>query len=187
MIANSAATMPVPAWWKISQTVVATFATAFCMCVLWVFAARIDGPHLRFWCADIGLIVGAPWVWLSAVGALRYHRWWPSVVLPVIVSSTVVLVSAGAPARLGWAISRAAMEKLAAGCDAQGVPARAGFYTIEEINYGLTACAFDLGPDRQFIRAYEDDPGLDVPFCESLGSKWYYCTEHPNLRQIIFD
>ncbi|MFB8003968.1 hypothetical protein [Nocardia sp. NPDC056000] len=134
-----------------------------------MLAARVDGPHLRFWCADIGLMVGAPWVWLSAFGALRYRRWWPSVVLPVIVSSTVLLVSTDTPAKLGWATSRAAMEKLATACDAHEAPTHAGFYAIDEISYGLTHCAFDLGPDRRFIRAYEDDPGLEVPYCESLG------------------
>ncbi|MFF2555514.1 hypothetical protein ACFVUS_31220 [Nocardia sp. NPDC058058] len=80
------------------------------------------------------------------------------------------------------------MQKLATACDAREAPTHAGFYEIKEIGYGLTYCAFDLGPDRRFIRAYEDDPGLDVPYCESLGGGWYYCTEHPKLHGgFIFD
>ncbi len=181
-----------PVWWQVGIMVMSAWAIACCGWALWADATVFEDVNTSF-SAGIALVIPvAVWSVLAAIGLARYARSWRlTLLVPLAVSSTMALTWADIPGRIGWAMSREAMDQAAAACEEfEASPAgqgptdkKIGFYAFYAIDKGTDGgCYFALARDYPVSRTgfhYRpgvDNPALGVGYIRyvSLGGWWYY-------------
>ncbi|WP_146229262.1 hypothetical protein [Nocardia neocaledoniensis] len=168
------------------------WVTACCGWALWADATVFEDVNTSF-SAGIALVIPvAVWLVLAAIGLARYARSWRlTLLVPLAVTSTIALTWADIPGRIGWAMSREAMDQAASVCEKfEASPAgqgptekRIGFYAFRTIDKRTDGgCRFTLARDYPVSRnGFHYRPGVENPEVgvgymryDSLGDWWYY-------------
>ncbi|MEU4809442.1 hypothetical protein AB0H20_09585 [Nocardia fluminea] len=131
------------------------------------------------------------WLVLALVGHMKYPGWRRlGLLVPIFIAVTVALTWAQVPGRIGWMMSRGAMDHAAAACDQldtgrSGVPYKSekiGAYTFHHVERESDgACQFDLLKHYPWARSgflylpngsrADGEYGHDYVH---LGNSWYY-------------
>jgi hypothetical protein len=134
----------VPRWWRVWQgPVLGILAGVMCAVVMWAAVT----PVTTFVCAAFafcaGVVIGIVWLVFAVVGWLRYRTVRRSLVAPVIVVTTAVLVVFSIPFEVGFALSENRLTDLAATCRPSREGSQAGVYTIRRVvAIGDSGCLF---------------------------------------------
>ncbi|MGK9273160.1 hypothetical protein KXR83_19390 [Williamsia muralis] len=125
---------PVPRWWRIWQgPVLGILAAVTCAVVLWAAMAPVTTliyVVFAFWAL---VVIGIAWLVFAVVGWLRYGTVRRSLIAPVLVVMTAVLVVFSVPFHVGFALSKNRLTELAATCQPSGADNRAGVYAIRQV------------------------------------------------------
>jgi hypothetical protein len=85
---------------------------------------------IAFWAFAV---IGIAWLVFAVVGWLRYRTVRRSLIAPVLVVTTAVLVVFSVPFQVGFALSKNRLTELAATCQPSGADNRAGVYAIRQV------------------------------------------------------
>lgn len=85
---------------------------------------------LAFWAF---VVIGIAWLIIAVVGWLRYRTVRRSLIAPVLVVMTAVLVVFSVPFHVGFAVSKNRLTDLAATCQPAVADNRAGVYAIRQV------------------------------------------------------
>ncbi|MEV0247510.1 hypothetical protein AB0H76_13035 [Nocardia sp. NPDC050712] len=191
MNAHPLLAQPIPTAWKLGVVATTTLAGAFSLWVLWTHLTRFDDPEALIAGGIMVLIPSAAWLTLAVLGGLNYRTWWRlGLLMPAIVAITTALSLLQVPGQIGWAMSRGAMNRAAATCDAPEYSAgrdftykreKIGMYDfhhIERESHG--GCEFVLMgyPTSRtgflFLPHDERRDGAYGHRYQYLGDHWYY-------------
>ncbi|MDV7133060.1 hypothetical protein [Williamsia muralis] len=125
---------PVPRWWRIWQgPVLGILAAVTCAVVLWAAMAPVTTliyVVFAFWAFAV---IGIAWLVFAVVGWLLYRTVRRSLIAPVLVVMTAVLVVFSVPFHVGFVLSKNRLTELAATCQPSGADNRAGVYAIRQV------------------------------------------------------
>ncbi|MFD4430474.1 hypothetical protein [Nocardia sp. NPDC058497] len=192
MSATPVPRQPVPLWWTSIMVVSAGSTLGCCLWALWADVTAFDDVETTFWAGIAAALPVAVWTVAALVGLVRYTRWWRlGLLVPVFVSSTLALTWSDVPGRIGWLISRDAMDRAAAVCDSVE-PTSSGtsyagkrigvydFHSISRLSQG--GCHFRLRRNYPVVRtgfdylpAGERRNGIDGhTYYVHLGGSWHF-------------
>jgi uncharacterized membrane protein len=104
-----------------------------CAVILWAAVTPVTTFVYAAFAFCAGVVIGIVWLVLAVVGWLRYRTVHRSLVAPVIVVTTAVLVVFSVPFQVGFALSEDRLKELAATCRPSGEGSQAGAYTIRRV------------------------------------------------------
>lgn len=117
---------------------------ACCLWVLWEYASRGDQLSALLLGGWAMVITGGIWVAVAVAGMNAYGAWRLSVVAPLLFVLSVTLLYTGAPQRVGWLLSRPALDRAAATCTEVNGTQRVGLYRIDHVRATDRGCTFSL-------------------------------------------
>ncbi|WP_157762097.1 hypothetical protein [Nocardia yamanashiensis] len=125
-----------------------------CLGVLWGFAAKGGNDFDVLLYGGGGIVVlGIAWLALAITGIAAYRRFVLATIVPAMLVMTAALVIMGIPGKVGWALTKPALERAAATCTKTDHAGRIGLYTFNYVRpEGDGGCSFTLdgallGPD----------------------------------------
>jgi hypothetical protein len=125
---------PVPRWWQIWQgPVLGILAAVSCAVVLWAAVTPVAVLFYVLIAMWAFVAIGVAWLVFAVVGWLRYRTVRRSLIAPVLVVMTAVLVVFSVPFHVGFALSKSRLTELAATCEPSGADNRAGVYAIRRV------------------------------------------------------
>ncbi|WP_120802606.1 hypothetical protein [Williamsia muralis] len=125
---------PVPRWWRIWQgPVLGILAAVTCAVVLWAAVTPVAILFYVLIAMWAFVAIGIAWLVFAVVGWLRYRTVRRSLIAPVLVVTTAVLVVFSVPFHVGFALSKNRLTELAATCQSSGADNRAGVYAIRRV------------------------------------------------------
>ncbi|WP_067716872.1 hypothetical protein [Nocardia yamanashiensis] len=166
--------------WANATRVIALATAILCLTLLWLeMSGESTGSTLltRFL---LGLTALA-WFGTAAAGLLRYRAWALSLLAPLVVVATFVVARSGAPAELGWTLSKSALEQAAITC-APTTGTRIGVFHVSTIANREGGCLlYTTGGFMTYSGfAYFPDaapaPGGDL-YYEPFEGPWYHFEE----------
>ncbi|QLY27748.1 hypothetical protein H0264_20030 [Nocardia huaxiensis] len=139
-----------PVGWWLAMVVILGLGAAGCLWLMWISASSGDtlDAMLTGFMPMAGLF--AIWLTLAVVGGVSYRIYWPSIGLPLVLATTLVVLWLGVPGKLGWMASRSALDQAAASCTESTGAIRIGVYTFDRVQRLADGCRFDLA-DAGFL------------------------------------
>ncbi|WP_194852845.1 hypothetical protein [Nocardia sp. SYP-A9097] len=142
---------------------VTVLVAACCLWVLWEYASRGDQLSALLLGGWALVITGGIWVAVAVAGVNAYGAWRISVVAPLLFVLSVALLYTGAPQRVGWLLSRSALDRAAATCtDVDGLR-RVGLYRIDHVRTIDQGCTFSLAESGFGIDGFAYIPSGEPP------------------------
>ncbi|MEE4023980.1 hypothetical protein V1Y59_12910 [Gordonia sp. PKS22-38] len=129
-------------WWTALVVATTLAVIAACGALLWTLVpptADFAYLVLAMW-ALLGF--AAIWLVLAVFGCFRYRRFRLSAVAPLVILVTVILAVADVPSRVGFAVSRPALEAAADRCDESLDETKIGVYEVWRIESADGGCRF---------------------------------------------
>ncbi len=170
--------------------VTAAATLASCLWAMWADLTAFDDVDAVIW---LGIALAIPlvvWLVLAVLGYVKYTGWRRlGLLVPIFIALTVALNHFQIPGRIGWMISRSAMDRAAAECDAPTAGASSGEFTTQKIGvYTFDhveretdgGCKFVLQRgypvSRSGFRYLPHRKPIDGEFAQyhELGNSWYY-------------
>lgn len=171
--------------------VTATLTLVCCGWLVWSDVTAFDDGEAAF---SAGVAVVTPvvvWVVLALVGRARYTRWWRwGLLVPLFTAATLALTLLEVPGRIGWLMSRDAMNQAATACGAASASEpnapsgteTIGVYTFDHVerepdgecefyllrNYPGVRSGFHYTPSGKSLMG-----DIDHQYVH-LGGHWYY-------------
>lgn len=169
----------------------AMLAGACCTVVLWTQLTRFDDPTALIVGGIVVLILSAGWLALAVFASLNYSTWWRlGLLMLALIAITTALSLLQVPGKIGWTMSRDAMNRAAATCDAPetgtnpGLPfkrEKIGVYNFHHIERETDGgCEFVLmgypASRTGFVFVPNDErrDGAYGHHYQYLGDSWYY-------------
>lgn len=161
--------------------IVTTGVTAvLCLWTMWVVASRGDLIDTAIGIAMPMLFLGALWLGLAIAGIAAYRTFVLSVILPGILVVTMVALWVGLPTKVGWELTKPALDRAANECTYSQTTHKVGLYEIDYVRTIPDGCRLSLvssltGPDG-FARFGSGSPSAeaskDMRFEHIVGG-WY--------------
>lgn len=118
-------------FWKVTSTAIAIATVGICLFLLWNQMSR--GSFDSVIMALLALMfLGLLWLLAGATGLWLYRAWRLNLIAPLVVALTFAVASAEVPDKLGWALSKDALERVAITC-APTNGTRLGLYSVRKI------------------------------------------------------
>jgi hypothetical protein len=173
----------------------AVTATLTLGCCLWLLGADLTAFDDIEVVIPVGLALVLPvlaWLALALVGHMKYTGWRRlGLLVPIFIAATVALTWAEVPGRIGWVMSRGALDRAAAACEPFETSSsgtsyngkRIGVYEFHRIERKHNGeCNFRLLRDYPGVRSgFVYIPNGERPdgirahtYYEPLGGPWYY-------------
>ena len=108
-------------------------AAVTCAVVLWAAVTPVSTLFYAVVALWAFVVIGIAWLVFAVVGWLRYRTVRRSLIAPVLVVMTAVLVVFSVPFHVGFALSKKRLTELAATCQPSGAGNRAGVYAIRQV------------------------------------------------------
>lgn len=124
--------------WAQATRAIALTTTILCLTLLWVEMSGESAGSILLTRCMLGL-AGLAWLVTAAIGVFRYGTWALSLLAPLVVALTAAAAWSGAPARLGWQVSEAALERAAIACTPT-TGTRIGVYRVSTITNREGGC-----------------------------------------------
>lgn len=118
-------------FWKVTSAAIAVVTVGLCLFLLWVQMSRgsFDSVIMALFAF---MFLGLLWLITGVTGIWIFRAWRLSLIAPLVVALAFAVSWTGIPEKLGWALSRGALERAAITCaPANGI--RLGVYSVRKI------------------------------------------------------
>ncbi|MGX1804502.1 hypothetical protein ACWIGI_02200 [Nocardia sp. NPDC055321] len=149
--------------WRLSMAAITAFIGAVCLWVLWEYASHGDRLVALLLGGWVLVVAGGIWLVAAVSGAVAHRAWILTAAAPVAVTVTLALLSSGAPTRIGWELSRPALERTAGACADTHAEQRFGMYRVDYVRVIAGGCAFSLADTSLGVEGFAYIPHGDPP------------------------
>ncbi|MFE6857621.1 hypothetical protein [Nocardia sp. NPDC057668] len=127
-----------------TSTLIAGATALICLFLLWSQASR-GSASSAFFAVLMLSFVGIVWLAAAVAGLLLYRSWQMSLISPLLVALTFITAWTGAPAELGWVVSKSALERTALTCATSTETRLVGVYRVSKVAKGSGGCLIYQG------------------------------------------